>query len=73
MKFLKFIIVTSTLVFIFTSNRSYACSFIIAGKDTTKDGSVILGFNNDWEDGQSFVRIEHVPSQADSYNSSFGF
>jgi dipeptidase len=37
------------------------CNFVIAGKDATVDGSVLMGYNNDWAPG-NYMYIRVIPA-----------
>jgi dipeptidase len=37
------------------------CNFIVAGKDATADGSVLMGYNNDW-DVTNYTYLKVIPS-----------
>ena len=39
------------------------CNFVLAGKDATADGSVLMGYNNDWS-ANNYVYLEAVPGDA---------
>jgi dipeptidase len=38
-----------------------ACNYVVAGKDATADGSVLMGYNNDWS-ANNFTYLEIVPA-----------
>jgi len=37
------------------------CNFVLAGKDATADGSVMMGYNNDWS-ANNYVYLQVVPA-----------
>jgi dipeptidase len=43
------------------ANGKRACNFVVAGKDATADGSVLMGYNNDWS-ANNFSYLEVVPA-----------
>jgi len=40
------------------------CTYFVAGKDATADGSVLMGYNNDW-DAKNALVVRVVPAAAD--------
>ena len=42
------------------------CSFILAGKNATADGSVLMGYNNDWS-ANNYAYLQVVPGDATHY------
>ena len=42
------------------------CNFVMAGKDATADGSVMMGYNNDWS-ANNYQYLEIVPGDATHY------
>ncbi|MGE5229603.1 MAG: dipeptidase [Deltaproteobacteria bacterium] len=49
-----------------TASSSHWCNFILAGKDATADGSVLMGYNNDWS-ANNYVYLQTVPGDATHY------
>jgi dipeptidase len=45
------------------ASSSHWCNFILAGKDATADGSVLMGYNNDWS-VNNYVYMQVVPGDA---------
>ncbi len=45
------------------ASSSHWCNFILAGKDATADGSVLMGYNNDWS-ANNYVYMQVVPGDA---------
>ncbi len=39
------------------------CNFVLAGKNATTDGSVLMGYNNDWS-ANNYVYLQAVPGDA---------
>ena len=39
------------------------CNFVLAGKNATADGSVLMGYNNDWS-ANNYVYLQAVPGDA---------
>lgn len=44
-----------------TVARDHWCNFVLAGKDATADGSVLMGYNNDWS-ANNFMYVHVVPA-----------
>ena len=42
------------------------CNFVLAGKNATADGSVLMGYNNDWS-ANNYVYLQAVPGDATHY------
>jgi dipeptidase len=42
------------------------CNFVLAGKDATADGSVLMGYNNDWS-ANNYQYLQVVPGDATHY------
>ena len=42
---------------------SHWCNFVLAGKNATADGSVLMGYNNDWS-ANNYVYLQAVPGDA---------
>jgi dipeptidase len=42
------------------------CNFVLAGKNATADGSVLMGYNNDWS-ANNYVYMSSVPGDATHY------
>jgi dipeptidase len=42
------------------------CNFVLAGKNATADGSVLMGYNNDWAPG-NYAYLQVVPGDATHY------
>jgi dipeptidase len=42
------------------------CNFVLAGKSATADGSVLMGYNNDWS-ANNYVYMQVVPGDATHY------
>jgi dipeptidase len=42
------------------------CNFVLAGKNATADGSVLMGYNNDWAAG-NYAYLQVVPGDATHY------
>ena len=42
---------------------SHWCNFVLAGKTATADGSVLMGYNNDWS-ANNYVYLQAVPGDA---------
>ena len=45
---------------------SHWCNFVLAGKNATADGSVLMGYNNDWS-ANNYVYLQVVPGDATHY------
>ena len=45
------------------ASSSHWCNFVLAGKDATADGSVLMGYNNDWS-ANNYVYMQVVPGDA---------
>ena len=48
------------------ASSSHWCNFVLAGKDATADGSVLMGYNNDWS-ANNYVYLQVVPGDATHY------
>jgi dipeptidase len=42
------------------------CNFVMAGKDATADGSVLMGYNNDWS-ANNYQYLEIIPGDSTRY------
>ena len=42
------------------------CNFVLAGKDATADGSVMMGYNNDWS-ANNYQYLQVIPGDATHY------
>lgn len=42
------------------------CNFVLAGKDATADGSVLMGYNNDWS-ANNYQYLQVIPGDATRY------
>jgi dipeptidase len=45
------------------ASSSHWCNFVIAGKNATADGSVLMGYNNDWS-VNNYVYMQVIPGDA---------
>jgi dipeptidase len=45
---------------------SHWCNFVLAGKNATADGSVLMGYNNDWS-ANNYAYLRVVPGDATHY------
>ncbi len=45
---------------------SHWCNFVMAGKDATADGSVMMGYNNDWS-ANNYQYLQVIPGDATHY------
>ena len=45
---------------------SHWCNFVLAGKNATTDGSVLMGYNNDWS-ANNYTYLQVVPGDATHY------
>ena len=45
---------------------SHWCNFVLAGKDATTDGSVMMGYNNDWS-ANNYQYLQVIPGDATHY------
>jgi dipeptidase len=49
-----------------TAARDHWCNFVLAGKNATTDGSVMMGYNNDWS-ANNYQYLQVVPATASTY------
>jgi dipeptidase len=49
-----------------SASPTHWCNFVLAGKNATADGSVLMGYNNDW-DASNYTYFKVVPGDADHY------
>jgi dipeptidase len=49
-----------------TATTTHWCNFVLAGKDATTDGSVLMGYNNDWAPN-NYTYLQVVPGDATHY------
>jgi dipeptidase len=49
-----------------TAQSDRWCNFVLAGKNATADGSVLMGYNNDWS-AKNYQYLQVIPGGATSY------
>ncbi|HVN21758.1 MAG TPA: C69 family dipeptidase [Dongiaceae bacterium] len=58
------LVLTFVLLSSGAAKSSKHCTYFVAGKDATADGSVMMGYNNDWDANNDLI-VRVVPGAAD--------